>query len=172
MISKELRRLSTTDALTGLYNRRHMEYVLTTEHSRSARTKAPFAVLMFDIDHFKKFNDTYGHEQGDRVLQAVARTFRDSLRKYDTPCRYGGEEFIGILPQTNLDGGMAVAERLRCEVENLVVDGLKVTISIGVSAYADTGTESVDQLIHAADQALYRSKAGGRNCVTRADSIA
>ncbi|MCC4117145.1 diguanylate cyclase [Aromatoleum toluclasticum] len=155
-LEEELRRLSTTDALTSLYNRRHMEYVLTTEHSRSARTKAPFAVLMLDIDHFKKFNDTYGHEQGDRVLQAVAKTFRDSLRKYDTACRYGGEEFIGILPQTNLDGGMAVAERLRSEVENLVVDGLKVTISIGVSAYPETGIESVDQLIHEADTALYR----------------
>lgn len=171
-LEEELRRLSTTDALTGLYNRRHMEYVLTTEHSRSGRTKAPFAVLMFDIDHFKKFNDTYGHEQGDRVLQAVARAFRDSLRKYDTACRYGGEEFIGILPQTTLDGGVSVAERLRSEVERLVVDGLKVTISIGVAAYPETGIEAVDQLIHEADKALYRAKEHGRNRVMCAGSSA
>ena len=170
-LEEELRRLSTTDALTGLHNRRHMDYVLTSEHSRSRRTQAPFAVLMFDIDHFKKFNDTYGHEQGDRVLQAVAKTFRDSLRKYDTACRYGGEEFIGILPQTNMDGGTAVAERIRTDVENMLVDGLKVTISIGVAAYPEIPVESTDLLVHAADKALYCSKEHGRNRVTRADRV-
>lgn len=169
-LEEELRRLSTTDALTSLHNRRHMDYILTTEHSRSNRTKTPFAVLMFDIDHFKQFNDTYGHEQGDRVLQAVARTFRDSLRKYDTACRYGGEEFIGILPHTNMEGATSVAERLRRDIEEMVVDGLKVTISVGVAAYPETPVESSESLVQAADKALYRSKEQGRNRVTRADS--
>lgn len=170
-LEEELRRLSTTDALTGLYNRRHMEYVLTNEFSRSSRTGTPFAVMMFDIDHFKKFNDTYGHEQGDRVLQAVAKSFGDSLRKYDTACRYGGEEFIAILPHTNLDGAMSVAERVRRDVEQLVVDGLKVTISLGVAAYPDIAVPSTELLVQAADKALYASKSNGRNRVTRAERV-
>ncbi|HJV28628.1 MAG TPA: diguanylate cyclase [Aromatoleum sp.] len=168
-LEEELRRLSTTDALTGLYNRRHMDYVLTTEFSRASRTNTPFAVMMFDIDHFKKFNDTYGHEQGDRVLQCVAKSFHDSLRKYDTACRYGGEEFLAILPHTNMDGAISVAERVRGDVENMVVDGLKVTISLGVAAYPELAIETTDQLVEAADKALYCSKNRGRNCVTRAE---
>lgn len=167
-LEEELRRLSTTDALTGLFNRRHMDYALTTEYSRSSRTATPFSIMMFDIDHFKKFNDTYGHDQGDRVLQAVAKSFQDSLRKYDIACRYGGEEFIAILPSTNIDGALCVAERVRRDVENLVVEGLKVTISLGVAAYPELPLASGEALVEAADKALYCSKHNGRNQVTRA----
>lgn len=166
-LEEELRRLSTTDALTGLYNRRHMDYTLTSEFSRATRMHTPFAVMMCDIDHFKKFNDTYGHEQGDRVLQAVAKAFRDGLRKYDTACRYGGEEFLAILPNTTIEGALSVAERVRHDVETMEVDGLKVTISLGVSAYPEIVKNCPEGLIEAADRALYCSKSNGRNRVTR-----
>lgn len=169
-LEEELRRLSTTDGLTGLYNRRHLDNSLATEFSRFERTGGPLAVLMFDIDHFKKFNDTHGHDQGDRVLQFVARTFQETLRKYDMACRYGGEEFVGILPNTTLEGAYAVAERLRHEIEIGEVDGLKVTISLGVAAIPELMASSPDALIELADAALYRSKAGGRNRTTRAEA--
>ncbi|BAL23258.1 diguanylate cyclase with PAS/PAC sensor [Azoarcus sp. KH32C] len=171
-LEEELRRLSTTDGLTGLYNRRHLDATLATEYVRSTRTGASLAVVMFDIDHFKKFNDTYGHDQGDRVLQAVARNFRDALRKYDLACRYGGEEFVGILPNTTLDGAFSVAERLRCDIEAAEVDGLKVTISLGVAAFPEISVAGPEGLIEAADAALYGSKEAGRNRTTRAEPLA
>ena len=167
-LEEELRRLSTTDGLTGLFNRRHLDATLDTEYNRAQRTGTPLAVLMFDIDHFKKFNDTHGHDQGDRVLQSVAKNFHDALRKYDLACRYGGEEFVGILPNTALDGAFCVAERLRAEIEASEVDGLKVTISVGVAAFPEIPFSSPEALIEAADAALYRSKEGGRNRSTRA----
>lgn len=170
-LEEELRRLSTTDGLTSLYNRRHLDETLNTEYHRATRTRNPLAVVMFDIDHFKKFNDTYGHDQGDRVLQAVARNFRDALRKYDLACRYGGEEFVGILPNTTLEGAYCVAERLRADIENSEVDGLKVTISLGVAAFPEIGVESADELVEAADRALYQSKENGRNRTTRAQPL-
>ncbi|WP_246265144.1 diguanylate cyclase [Aromatoleum diolicum] len=168
-LEDELRRLSTTDGLTGLFNRRHLDNTLDTEYNRAARTGTSLAVVMFDIDHFKKFNDTHGHDQGDRVLQAVAHNFRDALRKYDLACRYGGEEFVGILPNTTLDGAYSVAERLRSDIEASEVDGLKVTISLGVAAFPQLAVVSPEGLIEAADAALYRSKAQGRNRTTRAE---
>jgi len=167
-LEEELRRLSTTDGLTGLYNRRHLNSSLDTEFHRSARTRNSLSVIMFDIDHFKKFNDTHGHDQGDRVLQSVARTFREALRKYDLACRYGGEEFVGILPNTTVEGAWSVAERLRKDIEETVVDGLRVTISLGVATYPELEFSSPDALLEAADQALYRSKEAGRNRTTRA----
>lgn len=167
-LEDELRRLSTTDGLTGLYNRRHLDETLSTEYHRAARTGSSLAVLMFDVDHFKKFNDTYGHDQGDRVLQAVAHNFRLALRKYDLACRYGGEEFVGILPNTTLEGAFSVAERLRHDIEDLEIDGLKVTISLGVAAFPEIIVATAEGLIEAADKALYRSKSLGRNCSTRA----
>lgn len=170
-LEEELRRLSTTDGLTSLYNRRHLDETLNTEYHRAVRTHNPLAVVMFDIDHFKKFNDTYGHDQGDRVLQAVARNFRDALRKYDLPCRYGGEEFVGILPNTTLEGAFCVAERLRADIEDSEVDGLKVTISLGVAAFPEIGVASADELVEAADRALYQSKENGRNRTTRAEPL-
>jgi len=170
-LEDELRRLSTTDGLTGLFNRRHLDETLDTEYHRARRTDNSLAVLMFDIDHFKKFNDTHGHDQGDRVLQAVARNFRDALRKYDLACRYGGEEFVGILPNTTLDGAASVAERLRKDIEQAEVEGLRVTISVGVAAFPEIGIASAQQLVEAADAALYRSKANGRNCTSRAEPL-
>lgn len=166
----ELHRLSTTDALTGLHNRRYHEHRMGSEFDHAVQSGAPFAVVLFDIDHFKQFNDDHGHEQGDRILQAVAKTFAKSLRNHDTACRYGGEEFVAILPDTTLEGAKNVAERVRHDIEQLVVDGLTVTISAGVAAYPDIPVASTDRLLQAADRALYASKENGRNRVTVAAS--
>lgn len=168
-LEQELRRLSTTDALTGLYNRRHLDATLSREFDRTARAgNPPLSIIMIDIDHFKKFNDTHGHDQGDRVLKAVALCLRDSLRQHDVPCRYGGEEFLAILPNTPGEGVGVVAERLRRTVEDLVVDGLKVTISLGTATFPELPAKNSDKLVEAADGALYRSKEQGRNRVTAA----
>ncbi|HEX5804494.1 MAG TPA: diguanylate cyclase [Azospira sp.] len=165
-LEDELRRLSTTDGLTGLYNRRHLESTLRSELDRARRTRQPLAIVMFDIDHFKRFNDTYGHDQGDRVLKAVADTMRAALRDTDAPCRYGGEEFLLILPATPLAQAAEMAEQLRAAVEMMAVDELRVTISLGVAAAPEIDTAIPETLIAAADAALYRSKEGGRNRVT------
>jgi diguanylate cyclase (GGDEF)-like protein/PAS domain S-box-containing protein len=169
-LEQDLRRLSTTDALTGIFNRRHLDETLQREFIRSARTQQPLSVVMFDIDHFKVFNDTHGHDQGDRVLQAVAKTFSAALRTYDGACRYGGEEFLAILPNTTMEGALCVAERIRCAVEAAVVDGLKVTISLGVSTYPLIPMIHPERLVEAADKAMYRAKQGGRNQVATASA--
>jgi diguanylate cyclase (GGDEF)-like protein len=121
-LEEELRRLSQTDALTGLYNRRFLDQSLETEFHRARRSGTRLSVIMFDVDHFKRFNDTHGHDQGDRVLRAVAETLRAALRNYDLPCRYGGEEFLAILPNTDAPGAFAVAERLRKDIFEMTVD--------------------------------------------------
>lgn len=160
---KELERLSITDALTDVYNRRHLDATLKRELDRSRETGAPLAVIMFDADHFKTFNDTYGHDQGDRVLKMAGQVMKSAVRKYDVPCRYGGEEFTVILPSTAPEGAMLVAERLRQDVEAMDVDGLKVTISLGVACFPMISVESPEALVEAADVALYRAKESGRN---------
>ena len=171
-LEEELRRLSTTDGLTGLFNRRHLDATLETEWHRALRTHEPLSVLMFDVDHFKKFNDTHGHDQGDRVLQTVARLFHDGLRRHDVACRYGGEEFLGILPGTPSGGALAVAERIRQAIEGAEVDGLKVTISIGVACVPEMAAGSPQELIELADGALYVANRNGRNQVRLAEGKA
>ncbi len=165
---QQLIKISTTDALTDLFNRRHLDLTLAQELERAQRYGQTLAILMFDVDHFKKFNDTHGHDQGDRVLQSLGQTMKDSVRTVDIPCRYGGEEFLVILPGTATEGAMILAERLRENVENTRVDGLQVTISIGVACFPDAPVASYDKLIEAADKALYEAKAAGRNCVRKA----
>ena len=163
---KELERLSITDALTDVFNRRHLDATLKTELKRARDTGSPLAVIMFDADHFKKFNDTYGHDQGDRVLKMVGQVMKETVRKYDVPCRYGGEEFTVILPSTDAEGAMHFAERLRKNVEAMRVDELKVTISLGVACFPMIAADLPEALIEAADAALYVSKESGRNCST------
>jgi diguanylate cyclase (GGDEF)-like protein/PAS domain S-box-containing protein len=165
---KELERLSITDALTDVYNRRHLDATLKLELNRSRETGSPLAVIMLDADHFKKFNDTYGHDQGDRVLKMAGHAMKEAVRQYDVPCRYGGEEFTIILPATDPDGAMHVAERLRQDIEAMTVDGRKVTISLGIACFPLIAADSPEALIEAADTALYRSKENGRNCSTMA----
>lgn len=163
----ELRRLSTTDPLTGLHNRRHLDDTLAGEFERAKRYVQPLAVLMADVDHFKRVNDEHGHDAGDRVLREVAATLKGALRHSDVACRYGGEEFVAILPNTSASGAMQVAERLRRDVESREISGLRVTISVGVAVHPDGGAATPAALVECADAALYRAKHQGRNRVVR-----
>ena len=166
----KLFKLAITDGLTGLYLVRHFKNKLASEEKRARRYNKIFSILFFDIDHFKKFNDTYGHHIGDEVLKQVARIFKNSLRdEIDVAARYGGEEMIALLPETDIKGAYIVAERLRNAVANHEFTGYKtplhVTISIGISEFPRSDLSS-DGLIRKADTALYRSKEGGRNKTT------
>ncbi|WP_210397730.1 sensor domain-containing diguanylate cyclase [Motiliproteus sediminis] len=165
---QQLIRISTTDGLTDLYNRRFLNKTLESELARARRYGHPLSVLMFDVDHFKKFNDTHGHDQGDRVLQSIGQTMRDVVRAVDFPCRYGGEEFLIILPDTGHDGSLVLGERLRQQVESTLVDGLQVTISIGIATFPLADFTTYEAMIESADGALYEAKDGGRNCVRHA----
>lgn len=160
---EELRHISITDALTGVFNRRHLDERLAAEFARASRYGTALSVLLFDVDHFKRFNDTYGHDQGDRVLQAMGQAMHAAMRPYDIPCRYGGEEFVVILPEADEQGAISVGERLRKRIEAMTVDGLKVTISLGAASFPKLAVNSPEALLEAADVALYRAKEGGRN---------
>ena len=166
----KLFKLAITDGLTGLYLVRHFKNKLASEEKRAKRYNKIFSILFFDIDHFKKFNDTYGHHIGDEVLKQVATIFKNSLRDgIDIAARYGGEEMIALLPETDIKGAYIVAERLRNAVANHEFTGYKtslhVTISIGISEFPSSDTDSLE-LIRKADTALYQSKEGGRNKTT------
>lgn len=169
----ELERLSVTDELTGLANRRRLMAEIGREVTRSLRNEHPFAILMLDVDRFKSFNDSYGHQAGDFVLKRLAITLRKCVRDVDTVARYGGEEFMVILPETAMAEAKQVAERIRATTEAdryspaEGVDELNVTVSIGLALFPAHG-DSLEALIAAADDALYRSKEGGRNRVTAA----
>jgi diguanylate cyclase (GGDEF)-like protein len=168
-LRESLREQSIKDALTGLYNRRHLEQVLPIEYARCRRGGHSLAVLMLDIDHFKRFNDSQGHAAGDALLGAVGRLLDESCVVGAIACRYGGEEFTVILPQADVDAATARAESIRAAIANLRVDvdGTplpQVTASIGVASVPGS-VDHVDDLIDAADRALYRAKSGGRNRV-------
>jgi diguanylate cyclase (GGDEF)-like protein len=154
---------NVTDALTGVPNRRAYDQKLTEEFSRAKRTGAPLSLLLIDIDHFKEYNDKFGHPAGDTALQSVARVLMSSLRPYDFLARYGGEEFVIILPSTDLTDAIVVAERVRNLVASSEFPHRKLTISIGVARLdVDAGARA---LVQAADNGLYRAKAAGRNKV-------
>lgn len=173
---EELERLSTTDGLTGLYNRRYMMDVMEQEVERSKRIGRGFTVVMLDVDHFKKFNDTYGHQAGDSVLKHVAKTLRKATRAVDFPGRYGGEEFILLCPETDLDHAYSVAERIRSKLERRQFDVgggqlVSVTASFGMAEFPIHG-KGAEPVIGAADAALYEAKRAGRNCVKAASPVA
>jgi two-component system cell cycle response regulator len=163
------KQLSITDGLTKLYNHRFFQDALKREFSRSSRHKTPLSLIMLDIDHFKRFNDTHGHQQGDVVLQELARILRSQVRSLDIVARYGGEEFAIIMPDAPGEISHRVAERLRGAVEGHPVAGpegpLVVTISLGVATVPDPGISNPTELITVADRALYRAKERGRNQV-------
>lgn len=165
----ELRRLSTTDGLTGLYNRRFLDDTLQKELARARRYTRPLSILMIDVDHFKKFNDRHGHEMGDRVLKAVTTAMQTTLRQQDFACRYGGEEFLGILPDTGSAGAFDAAERVRLAIAALSIDGLSVTASLGCASFPEIAVEAAEALVEKADAALYEAKRQGRNRSIRAD---
>ena len=164
---EELERLSITDALTKLYNRRHLMMRLDEEGRRARRTDRPFTVLMLDVDHFKKFNDTYGHHAGDEVLAGVAAVFEECVREVDCAARYGGEEFVILLPETTAEGGVDVTRRIRERLAAETFPGGRVTLSIGVAEFPADG-ETPEFVLRAADAALYRAKREGRDRVHRA----
>ncbi len=172
-LREQLREQSTRDPLTGLYNRRFFLEFATRELGKSARQNRPATLVTIDVDHFKTFNDTYGHEAGDIVLKALADLLKRLFRDTDVPCRLGGEEFVVILPGAGRERGLERAEELRRAIEQLELrysgETLKITISAGVSAHGDHGL-TLSDLLESADRALYRAKDEGRNCVRIAET--
>jgi diguanylate cyclase (GGDEF)-like protein len=164
--NEELERLSVTDGLTGLTNHRALMQRLHEEALRSRRNKHPFAIIMADVDHFKQYNDEYGHPQGDIVLKQVAQILQQATRTVDCVARYGGEEFAVLLPETSLAGAVEVAERIRARVETSDFPGRRVTISVGVAEFP-RHDDDPQGVVAVADAALYVAKRGGRNQVAR-----
>jgi diguanylate cyclase (GGDEF)-like protein len=162
----ETRQFAFTDELTGLYNRRHFIKLAEREVDRAIRYKNSLAFIMFDLDRFKQVNDTYGHPAGDQVLKTVASLARQELRDIDLIGRYGGEEFVILLPETGRKGARAIAERLRKRIAQTQIDiaqeKVSITISLGVSILSPDCSNLTD-LIAASDQALYIAKETGRN---------
>lgn len=170
----ELSRLSLTDSLTGVANRRHFDEVLDNEVKRSRRNQQPLSLILIDIDHFKQLNDHYGHLAGDECLRLFARLLAATItRTSDLVARYGGEEFAVVLPETNQQAAYAVAEKIRHEIEQTEFthgqQRILMTASIGVVGYSDHEYKTVADLIAAADQALYAAKDNGRNRCVLAD---
>lgn len=165
--------LSNTDHLTGLFNRRFLMEVLDKEVQRARRKDGQVALLLLDIDHFKRVNDTHGHLQGDVVLQKVALHIQKELRSYDTAARYGGEEFVAVLPDTSLKEAFNVADRIRLSVQGMRFAGSlaneQVTVSLGVALFPSPCFDDIDGLLRAADEALYQAKERGRNRVIISD---
>jgi diguanylate cyclase (GGDEF)-like protein len=169
-LRETLRNQSIRDPLTGLFNRRYMEESLEREFSRAGRNKTSVAIIMIDIDHFKKFNDTFGHQAGDALLRALGDFLNRSTRGQDIACRYGGEEFALVLSDSTLNGALRRAESLRQEVKNLSVQYAgqllgTISISMGVALCPDHGS-SISDVLRAADQALYCAKREGRDRVS------
>lgn len=169
----ELELLTHKDPLTGAFNRRYLSMSLDSEIMRHARSGEELSVLMLDIDHFKKINDTYGHHAGDLVLQQVTARLSEGLREYDVLTRYGGEEFVVMLPSAKPAEAVMVAQRLLQSIRKLTFDtlaGTKTTISIGVATHRGTKSTNAEELLSQADTALYRAKQSGRNRVVAYDS--
>jgi diguanylate cyclase (GGDEF)-like protein len=165
----QLRDQSIRDVLTGLFNRRYMLETCRREFSRAARAGQSISILSIDVDHFKKYNDNHGHDAGDMVLRAVGNCLENLFRNEDIPCRFGGEEFVVILPGADADAGSRRAEQLRSKTEEIVVRYLeknlpRITVSIGVAVFPQAG-DNPQAVLKAADEALYRAKEKGRNRV-------
>ncbi len=169
----KVKKLAITDSLTGIYNHGFLCESLYREYSRTERFKLPLVILMMDIDHFKRINDTYGHLQGDDILRKVSLILKSNIRTYDILGRYGGEEFMVIMPEASLEDGMCLAERIRTAIEQYEFDGvlesikgpIGCTISIGVASYPAPNIKKMEDLINKADNLLYRAKVEGRNRV-------
>ena len=160
--------LAHIDGLTGINNRRHLYQLAEHEYEIAVRYQQPLSVIMFDIDHFKNINDTFGHAAGDQMLQLVIQAARTELRSADVIGRYGGEEFVVVLPMTNAQQAYSLAERIRLGVEAIRMQTIKgeaaVTLSIGiVESFNGMQAESIEQLIRAADETMYVAKKAGRN---------
>jgi len=167
---QQLRVLATRDALTGLANRAFMNLQFELEYERARRYDRPLTLLLVDLDHFKRVNDTYGHQAGDLVLQTVARALLERIRSHDIGARYGGEEFAVMLPETTKTGAAILAERLRLVIASLKIvfdeHVIPITASIGIAEIDHLAPPGLEDLIARADAALYRAKGAGRNCVS------
>jgi diguanylate cyclase (GGDEF)-like protein len=169
-LRETLRDQSIRDPLTGLFNRRFMQESLDRELQRAKRKKRPLAVVFIDLDHFKRFNDTFGHAAGDLILRTMGELFLRHFRGDDVVCRYGGEEFAIILPESSAKDAAKRANLLRIEASKISMRQLgqvldRVTLSIGVAAFPEHGS-TTEQILRMADQCLYQSKAEGRDRVT------
>ena len=176
--NRDLERISALDTLTQIANRRRFDAVLRQEWRRSARDDSPLSLVFCDIDYFKRFNDTYGHQAGDECLVRVAQAMEETLnRPADLVARYGGEEFIALLVDTGLEGARMLAERMRARVEGLRVEhrasgaGTYLTVSLGVASVVPKPAVRPEDLVDLADRALYAAKGGGRNRVVAADEL-
>lgn len=171
---ERLQRAAAIDSLTGLYNRRFGLDRLRQEFSRSVRSSEPLGVILFDIDHFKSVNDTYGHQVGDNVLRSIAENVKGVLREGDTLMRYGGEEFLAVLPGAGEADLRTVGERMRHVVESIVIfestTEVRVTVSLGAASFPNNDAADVDDLIRKADAAMYEAKKTGRNRLALVDS--
>jgi two-component system, cell cycle response regulator len=169
-LNRMLGAMASTDGLTTLKNHQAFQEKLSEEVSRSLRFKTPLSVLLIDVDHFKQFNDTFGHLEGDKVLKRVSALLLQGSRTIDFVARYGGEEFAIVLPNTDAEGAMTVAERIRMMIEKESWEKRKVTVSIGISTL-NSEFNSPTQLISIADKALYHSKHKGRNLITHINQL-
>jgi diguanylate cyclase (GGDEF)-like protein len=173
--NQELKRISSSDGLTGIANRRLFDEYVSLEWRRARRNTSSLGLLMCDVDHFKRFNDTYGHQAGDDCLRQVAGAIGKYLeRPSDLPARYGGEEFAVVLPETEIGGAFFVAEKIRYAIHELNIPHSqspsdRITVSIGIAAMIPDKSNPFDELIQSADQALYRAKAEGRDRVSCLD---
>lgn len=172
-VEEYLSDLAINDGLTGIHNRRYFDEVLTTEWKRTKREKSPLSLIMLDIDFFKKYNDSYGHQAGDECLKQVADTISSTLRRpADLIARYGGEEFVIILPNVEEKRAVQLSEKIRTEILALEIEHKLssispfVTASLGVASIVPCSNSSHENLLHSADKALYNAKLRGRNCVT------
>ncbi len=174
--NRELERLSISDGLTGLFNHRHIHQLLHDEFERADRIGERLSVAMFDLDRFKAVNDTYGHQAGDRVLEQLADILRESAREIDRLGRYGGEEFMALLPGTSIEDAEVFVERVRHEVARRPFnigkgEPLRMTLSAGIATYPHSAINDPETLVRLADEALYAAKAAGRNRVVRFDRM-
>lgn len=169
VLLKQVQTMAITDSATGLFNRRYFQEVLNQEFSRAQRYCTPFSCLLIDVDRFKKINDTYGHEAGDKVLEELAKIVQEQIRKVDLAARYGGDEFVVLLPESLRDDAAQVAQRILERVSGAAFPILKkkhqVTVSIGVAGFPDPELRDARQAVLAADFALYRAKRSGGNRV-------
>jgi len=163
--TQALEKLAVTDVMTGLYNRRYFNEASQSLFALAQRTNEPFSVLMIDIDNFKRINDTYGHLKGDEVIRRLAEIIKNNVRHSDVACRYGGEEFVVLMPDTSQEGAREVAERIRMEAEKEArLKPIRFSVSIGVSQMKSEDTH-IESVIHRADEALYKAKTSGKNRV-------
>jgi len=168
-----LSELVSTDALTGLFNFRHFKTVLQAEMDRSKRSGIPTSLVMVDVDHFKAINDTYGHGAGNMALKSLADILSNEVRTTDIVCRYGGEEFAMVFPETHLNLAVKVADRIRKQISSqpLAIDGaeIKLTVSMGASVYMKFSVLDFNDFVASVDKYLYEAKQSGRNCICHID---